>query len=260
MTPEEFYDRLAKQEFDLSDTQKKQFERYFELLVEWNQKINLTAITDKEGVYLKHFYDSIAPVLQGKITNQEIRLLDIGAGAGFPSIPIKILCPDIDVTIIDSLNKRINFLNLLAEELGLDGVHFYHGRAEDYGQDKAFRASYDIVTARAVARLQVLTELTIPFLNVGGQLILKHLLLKKNWLTLKMPCLYSFQNLLKTIITSCQTVTVVKSQFLKRKKKHQINTHVKLACQIKNLFNGLIVTISGSSSHLIAIRKGCSFD
>ena len=180
MTPEEFYDRLAKQEFDLSDTQKKQFERYFELLVEWNQKINLTAITDKEGVYLKHFYDSIAPVLQGKITNQEIRLLDIGAGAGFPSIPIKILCPDIDVTIIDSLNKRINFLNLLAEELGLDGVHFYHGRAEDYGQDKAFRASYDIVTARAVARLQVLTELTIPFLNVGGQLmLLKHLLLKK---------------------------------------------------------------------------------
>ena len=114
MTPEEFYDRLAKQEFDLSDTQKKQFERYFELLVEWNQKINLTAITDKEGVYLKHFYDSIAPVLQGKITNQEIRLLDIGAGAGFPSIPIKILCPDIDVTIIDSLNKRINFLNLMA--------------------------------------------------------------------------------------------------------------------------------------------------
>ena len=164
MTPEEFYDKLRQQGFDLTDTQKKQFERYFELLVEWNQKINLTAITDKEGVYLKHFYDSIAPVLQGKITNQDVRLLDIGAGAGFPSIPIKILCPAIDVTIIDSLNKRINFLNRLADELGLDGVHFYHGRAEDYGQDKAFRASYDIVTARAVARLQVLTVLTIPFL------------------------------------------------------------------------------------------------
>ena len=86
MTPEEFYDRLRQQGFDLTDTQKKQFELYFELLVEWNQKINLTAITDKEGVYLKHFYDSIAPVLQGKITNQDVRLLDIGAGAGFPSI------------------------------------------------------------------------------------------------------------------------------------------------------------------------------
>ena len=171
MTPEEFYKKLSQQGFELTDTQKKQFERYFELLVEWNQKINLTAITDKEGVYLKHFYDSIAPVLQGKITNQAIHLLDIGAGAGFPSIPIKILCPDIDVTIIDSLNKRINFLNLLADELGLEGVHFYHGRAEDFGQDKHFRASYDIVTARAVARLQVLTELTIPFLKVGGHLI-----------------------------------------------------------------------------------------
>ena len=114
MTPEEFYKKLSQQGFELTDTQKKQFERYFELLVEWNQKINLTAITDEEGVYLKHFYDSIAPVLQGKITNQAICLLDIGAGAGFPSIPIKILCPDIDVTIIDSLNKRINFLNLLA--------------------------------------------------------------------------------------------------------------------------------------------------
>lgn len=168
MTPEEFYKKLSQQGFELTDTQKKQFERYFELLVEWNQKINLTAITDEEGVYLKHFYDSIAPVLQGKITNQAIRLLDIGAGAGFPSIPIKILYPDIDVTIIDSLNKRINFLNLLADELGLEGVHFYHGRAEDFGQDKHFRASYDIVTARAVAHLQVLTELTIPFLKVGG--------------------------------------------------------------------------------------------
>ena len=84
---------------------------------------------------------------------------------------MKILCPELDVTIIDSLNKRINFLNLLADELELSSVHFYHGRAEDFGQDKAFRAQFDIVTARAVARMQVLSELTIPFLKVGGQLI-----------------------------------------------------------------------------------------
>lgn len=171
MTPEEFYKKLSQQGFELTESQQKQFKRYFELLTDWNQKINLTAITDEEDVYLKHFYDSIAPVLQGKIRNQAIRLLDIGAGAGFPSIPIKILCPNIDVTIIDSLNKRINFLNLLADELDLENVHFYHGRAEDFGQDKHFRANFDIVTARAVARLQVLTELTIPFLKVGGQLI-----------------------------------------------------------------------------------------
>ena len=162
MTPQEFYQLLIQQGIELTDRQKDQFERYFELLVEWNEKINLTAITEKNEVYLKHFYDSIAPVLQGLIDNQELKLLDIGAGAGFPSLPMKIIYPQLDVTIIDSLNKRINFLKLLAEELKLDKVHFYHGRAEDLAQDKAFRAQFDLVTARAVARMQVLSELTIP--------------------------------------------------------------------------------------------------
>ena len=171
MKPETFYTLLAEQNINLTDQQKAQFECYFELLVEWNEKINLTAITDKEEVYLKHFYDSIAPILQGLIENQEIKLLDIGAGAGFPSLPMKILYPQLDVTIIDSLNKRINFLQLLAEELDLEGVHFYHGRAEDFAQDKHFRAQFDIVTARAVARMQVLSELTIPYLKVGGKLL-----------------------------------------------------------------------------------------
>ena len=171
MKPEEFYTHLADLGFPLNDRQKEQYERYFELLVEWNEKINLTAITDKDEVYLKHFYDSIAPILQGLIENQPIRLLDIGAGAGFPSLPMKILFPELDVTIIDSLNKRINFLHLLAEELNLSGVHFYHGRAEDFAQDKTFRAQFDLVTARAVARMQVLSELTIPYLKVGGRLL-----------------------------------------------------------------------------------------
>ena len=171
MKPEEFYTHLADLGFPLTDRQKEQYERYFELLVEWNEKINLTAITEKDEVYLKHFYDSIAPILQGLIENQPIRLLDIGAGAGFPSLPMKILFPELDVTIIDSLNKRINFLHLLAEELDLSGVHFYHGRAEDFAQDKAFRAQFDIVTARAVARMQVLSELTIPYLKIGGRLL-----------------------------------------------------------------------------------------
>ena len=171
MKPETFYNLLADQNLPLSDQQKKQFERYFELLVDWNEKINLTAITDKDEVYLKHFYDSIAPILQGLIPNETIKLLDIGAGAGFPSLPMKILYPQLDVTIIDSLNKRINFLQLLAQELDLDSVHFYHGRAEDLAQDKNFRAQYDFVTARAVARMQVLSELTIPYLKVSGKLL-----------------------------------------------------------------------------------------
>lgn len=160
MTPEEFYQLLEQQNIHLTQEQKEQFERYFELLVEWNQKINLTAITEKNDVYLKHFYDSISPILFGDIKNENIRLLDIGAGAGFPSLPMKIIFPKLDVTIIDSLNKRITFLKHLAEELKLDGVHFYHGRAEDFGHDKAFRGQFDIVTARAVARMQVLSELT----------------------------------------------------------------------------------------------------
>lgn len=155
----------------MSETQKQQFENYFTELVEWNEKINLTAITDKNEVYLKHFYDSIAPILQGHLQNEPLNLLDIGAGAGFPSLPMKIIFPKIKVTIIDSLNKRITFLENLAKKLSLTDVHFYHGRAEDFGQDKNFRAQYDIVTARAVARLQVLSEITIPFLKIGGTLI-----------------------------------------------------------------------------------------
>lgn len=171
MKPDIFYQTLAEQGITLTEQQQKKFFRYFELLVEWNQKINLTAITDLEEVYLKHFYDSIAPILQGHLKNESIRLLDIGAGAGFPSLPMKIIFPQLDVTIIDSLNKRISFLELLAEELKLENVHFYHGRAEDFAQNPKFRAQFDVVTARAVARMQILSELTIPFLKLNGRLI-----------------------------------------------------------------------------------------
>ena len=157
--------------FDLSQKQKDQFQRYFELLVEWNEKINLTAITERDEVYLKHFYDSLAPVLQGHIKNQTIRLLDIGAGAGFPSLPMKILCPELDVTIIDSLNKRINFLNLLADELELSRCSLLVMDVRRILDKTDLSCSVRYCTARAVARMQVLSELTIPFLKVGGQLI-----------------------------------------------------------------------------------------
>ncbi|MCR8967102.1 16S rRNA (guanine(527)-N(7))-methyltransferase RsmG [Streptococcus zalophi] len=171
MTPEEFYDALAEKNITLSQFQKQQFEDYFHFLIEWNEKINLTTITEKKEVYLKHFFDSIAPILFDFLSNKPITLLDIGAGAGFPSLPIKIIFPDIQVTIIDSLNKRIQFLTLLAEKLQLKNVSFYHGRAEDFGQNKAFRGQFDVVTARAVARMSVLSELTLPFLKINGQVI-----------------------------------------------------------------------------------------
>lgn len=124
MKPKTFYNLLAEQNLPLSDQQKEQFERYFELLVEWNEKINLTAITDKEEVYLKHFYDSIAPILQGLIPNETIKLLDIGAGAGFPSLPMKILYPELDVTIIDSLNKRHQLPTTLGSRTGFERSSF----------------------------------------------------------------------------------------------------------------------------------------
>lgn len=171
MTPEVFYKALEDFDIHLNDFQKEQFDIYFQTLVEWNNKINLTAITEKNDVYLKHFYDSIAPILHGYIKNEPIKLLDIGAGAGFPSIPMKIIYPQLDITIIDSLNKRITFLKQLSEVLHLEGVHFFHGRAEDFGQDINFRAQFDIVTARAVARMQILSELTIPFLKLNGKLL-----------------------------------------------------------------------------------------
>lgn len=167
MKPEEFYQRLQEiHGITLSDEQKKQFDQYFHLLVEWNEKMNLTAITDEEGVYLKHFYDSLALGFHHELIDQT--LCDVGAGAGFPSIPLKIVFPDLKVTIVDSLNKRITFLNTLVETLGLKDVQCFHDRAETFGQNKAFRASFDVVTARAVAKLSVLSEFCMPLVKKQG--------------------------------------------------------------------------------------------
>lgn len=171
MKPEEFIEKLKTQNIILSQKQIEQFHQYFELLVEWNQKINLTAIVEEQEVYLKHFYDSIAPILLSLIDNQPIVLLDVGAGAGFPSLPMKIIFPKIEIHILDSLNKRLVFLENLCQSLGLENVNLHHGRAEDFGQNAEFRGQFDLVTARAVARLNVLVELTIPFLKKDGQLI-----------------------------------------------------------------------------------------
>jgi 16S rRNA (guanine527-N7)-methyltransferase len=175
MTPEDFYSSLVTFNIQLSDTQKAQFKTYFEFLVSENEKINLTAITDENDVYLKHFYDSIAPILYGVINNSPIKLLDIGAGAGFPSFPMKIIYPELQVTIIDSLNKRIKFLAALSDKLDFDAtsVTLLHGRAEDFGQNPIYRGQFDYVTARAVARLNVLSELTLPFLRKDGKLVVK---------------------------------------------------------------------------------------
>ncbi|MFP3324683.1 16S rRNA (guanine(527)-N(7))-methyltransferase RsmG [Planococcus sp. SIMBA_160] len=166
MNEQQFAQALKQQGIELSERQLEQFRIYHKELVEWNEKMNLTAITEKEDVYLKHFYDSISAAFYMDFT-KPLSLCDVGAGAGFPSIPLKICFPHIEVAIVDSLNKRIQFLNHLSEALKLDKVSFVHSRAEDFGQSE-HRASYDIVTARAVARLSVLAELCVPLVKQGG--------------------------------------------------------------------------------------------
>ncbi|WP_026695822.1 16S rRNA (guanine(527)-N(7))-methyltransferase RsmG [Peribacillus kribbensis] len=170
MNIERFSAMLSEQGIRLSDTQLGQFETYYHLLVEWNEKMNLTAITEKEEVYLKHFYDSVSAAFYFDF-NQPFKVCDVGAGAGFPSIPLKICYPDLDVSIVDSLNKRISFLDHLASSLKLDKVSFYHDRAETFGQNPDHREKYDVVTARAVARMSVLSELCLPLAKKGGYFV-----------------------------------------------------------------------------------------
>jgi 16S rRNA (guanine527-N7)-methyltransferase len=170
MNIEQFEANLREKGITLSDHQLDQFETYFKTLVEWNEKMNLTAITEKADVYLKHFYDSITASFYFDFT-KPFHLCDVGAGAGFPSIPLKIVYPHIEVTIVDSLNKRISFLNHLANVLELENVHFVHDRAETFGVNPNFREKFDVVTARAVARMSVLSEFCLPLAKVGGHFI-----------------------------------------------------------------------------------------
>ncbi|MBO5060397.1 MAG: 16S rRNA (guanine(527)-N(7))-methyltransferase RsmG [Clostridia bacterium] len=147
---------------DVSENQIQQLITYSELLCEWNTKINLTAICDKEGIAAKHFLDSATALLTGCVKG---RVIDVGTGAGFPGLVLKILKPDIQLTLLDSLNKRINFLKAVSEEIGTD-AEFVHARAEDGG--RMYRAQFDTVVSRAVANMTVLSELCLPFLKIGG--------------------------------------------------------------------------------------------
>ncbi len=145
----------------LSPTQKEQFEVYYTVLLEWNERINLTSITEKEDVYLKHFFDSLTLIKSVRFDNQTI--LDVGSGAGFPSIPLKIAFPGLKITIVDSLKKRVDFLEYLSKRLNIQ-IELKHGRIENQTKFNYF----DIVTARAVASLPILCELFLPFVKVNG--------------------------------------------------------------------------------------------
>jgi 16S rRNA (guanine527-N7)-methyltransferase len=165
-----FQTSLKEKGIELSEQQLKQFETYYELLVEWNEKMNLTAITDKEEVYLKHFYDSVTAGFYYNF-HQPITVCDVGAGAGFPAIPLKICFPEIRLTVVDSLNKRIGFLQHVVKELGLEHVTMHHDRAETFAHRPEFREQFDLVMARAVARLSVLAELCLPLVKKKGHFL-----------------------------------------------------------------------------------------
>lgn len=163
----DFVNEAQKLNIDLDSSMLAKFDTYFHFLVEYNEHVNLTALTQEDDVYVKHFLDSLT--ISSLLHDQDISLCDVGSGAGFPSIPLAITNNKIKVTIIDALNKRIVFLNELIAKLGLDNVYAYHARAEEYAINN--RETFDVVTARAVAKLNLLCELCLPLTKVGGYFI-----------------------------------------------------------------------------------------
>ena len=157
-----------KDMMNIDEEKAIKFEKYKDLLLEWNEKINLTAITEEDEIILKHFIDSCS-ILKYIENNQKI--IDVGTGAGFPGIPLKIMNESLNITLVDSLNKRVNFLNEVIKQLELKNIEAIHSRAEDIGKDDKYREKYDIATSRAVANLSTLLEYLMPFAKVNGMCI-----------------------------------------------------------------------------------------
>lgn len=172
MEIEEFKDTmkfyLKELNINLSENQLEQFYDYMNILTKWNKVMNLTAITEPKEIIIKHFVDSLTVLEKVKDGSS---IIDVGTGAGFPGIPIKIAYPETRIVLLDSLNKRVNFLNEVINELKLENIKTFHGRAEDYGKDKNHREKYDIAIARAVAPLNILVEYLMPFVKVNGKCI-----------------------------------------------------------------------------------------
>ncbi len=163
-----FIKYLNEKEINLNDNQIDKFNKFKDLLLEWNEKINLTTITDEQEIIIKHFIDSLIPL---KYIEDNKKVLDMGTGAGFPGIPLKIAKENIDITLVDAVNKKITYLNDVVNKLNLKNVELIHSRAESLAKNKKYRESYDIVVSRALANMSTLSEYLIPFLKIGGRAI-----------------------------------------------------------------------------------------
>ena len=161
------FKEILAQYINLRDEQLNQFQKFYEMVIDWNTKINLTAITDEKEFAIKHVIDSLTLWDEEKFSNVK-KILDVGTGAGFPAIPIKIFKPNVEIVLLDSLSKRVEFLKKVVAELNLENVTCVHGRAEDLARQNNFRESFDLVTARAVARLNIIAEYCLPFVKIGG--------------------------------------------------------------------------------------------
>ena len=168
MNDKEFKEELSKLGIVLKSTQEKQLEMYYNLLIEWNNKMNLTGITERNSVYLKHFYDCITLIKAIDLT-KNLKIVDVGTGAGFPGLVLKIVFPNLDVVLVDALNKRINFLNHVIESLKLKNIEAIHDRIENYAKNNL--EVFDLVTCRAVAKLNIISELCLPLAKINGYFI-----------------------------------------------------------------------------------------
>lgn len=166
-----FIDNLKELGVEIDSKQLEQFNQYYETLVEWNEFMNLTGITEYDEVLLKHFVDSLVLDPNKLIASDKIKLIDVGTGAGFPGLPIKIAFPNVDVVLLDSLNKRIKFLDEVINKLGLENIKTIHSRAEDGGRNKELREQFDIAISRAVANLSSLAEYNLPYVKLGGYFV-----------------------------------------------------------------------------------------
>lgn len=168
MNDKEFKEELSKLGIVLTSTKENQLEMYYNLLIEWNNKMNLTGITERNSVYLKHFYDCITLIKAIDLT-KNLKIVDVGTGAGFPGLVLKIVFPNLDVVLVDALNKRINFLNHVIESLKLENIEAIHDRIENYAKNNL--EVFDLVTCRAVAKLNIISELCLPLAKINGYFI-----------------------------------------------------------------------------------------